>query len=48
MIPCMRPERSAKRSAEGAKQGSGGAAPSGVQGQRPGGRLGGQSTPENF
>ena len=32
MIPCMRPERSAKRSAEGAKQGFGGAAPSGSRG----------------
>ena len=29
-------------------QGSGGAAPSGVQGRSPGGGLGGRSPPENF
>jgi len=30
------------------QQGSGGAAPSGVQGRSPGGGLGGRSPPENF
>ena len=49
MIPCncMRPERSAKRSAEGAEQGSGAQPPSGVQGQRPWRGLGAEP-PRNF
>ena len=40
--------KAARSAAERGRQGSGGAAPSGVQGRSPGGGLGGRSPPEKF